>query len=169
MSLSACLALIIALGAVCMDLLWDKVSNQWIFCAWIVGISYQLLCLGIQGAKVYLIGAVLPILLLFPLFFFRMLGAGDIKLFSALGGIIGYSAIIRSIIISFFIGAVFSAAFLLVCGNGAERFHYFFQYLSDYKRTGRLEPYFKRGKQVENIHFTVPILLGMLLYAGGFY
>ena len=36
-------------------------------------------------------------------------------------------------------------------------------------KTGKREPYYKSGMPLENFHFTVPIFLSALLYAGGAY
>ena len=38
-----------------------------------------------------------------------------------------------------------------------------------YFKTGKREPYYKSGMPLENFHFTVPIFLSALLYAGGVY
>lgn len=169
MTTQVCLVLLISVGAACMDLMWERISNSWIWSSWIVGILFQLQFHGTRGIGIYLTGAAVPFVILFPLFLFRMLGAGDVKLFSALGGIVGFSAIVKGMAISFLFGAVFSAAFLVVCGNMADRFKYLLHYFIRFENTRCIAPYFKRGKRMENIHFTIPILLGMMLYAGGFY
>ena len=41
--------------------------------------------------------------------------------------------------------------------------------MSAYSKTGKREPYGKSGMPLENFHFTVPIFLSALLYAGGVY
>ncbi|MFQ7550610.1 MAG: prepilin peptidase [Blautia marasmi] len=110
----------------------------------------------------------MPLLLLYPLFCFRMMGAGDIKLMAVLGGILGVSGILKGMFCAFILGAVLSLAFLISCGNLRERFSYFFHYLKVCKEEHCPVPYGKQGAQAENLHFTVPILLGIMLYAGGF-
>ena len=122
-----------------------------------------------KGMIVYVLGILVPFFLLLPLFYFRMLGAGDIKLFCVLGSVLGYETIVKIMVCSFFLGALLSLAFLISCGNLKERCLYFFHYLYRYGKTRNPVPYIKRGRRAENFHFTVPILLGVMLYAGGFY
>ncbi len=113
-------------------------------------------------------GVFLPLVLLFPLFCFRMMGAGDIKLMAVMGGILGSCGILKGMFCAFILGAVLSLAFLISCGNLQERFSYFFHYLKVCKEKHCPVPYRRQGAQAENLHFTVPILLGIMLYAGGF-
>lgn len=121
------------------------------------------------GIAVFLAGIFLPFVLLWLLFYFRALGAGDIKLLSALGGIMGPGSIWKCVTAAFLIGAVFSLFFLIICGNFLERLSYFFHYIENYLKTGERVPYRKPGARMEHIHFTVPIMLAAFLYAGGFY
>ncbi|BFL48841.1 prepilin peptidase [Lactonifactor longoviformis] len=169
MTLQVCLILLLSAGAVVMDLLGERIWNPWIWLGWGTGVLYQFLLQGNRGILIFLSGGLLPILLLFPLFYFRMLGAGDVKLLSALGGLLGARGILSGLAWSFLWGGILSGAFLIACGNAGERMAYLGQYLRDYMRTGEKKPYYRRGSRPENIHFTVPILLGMLMYAGGYY
>ena len=81
----------------------------------------------------------------------------------------GFPSIIWCIIVSFLIGAVISLSILIFYGMFSQRIRYFYEYLQDYLRTGRWKPYYKRGMPLENIHFTVPVFLSVMLYAGGVY
>ena len=124
---------------------------------------------GIRGIPVYAAGVLIPCVLLLPLFYFRMLGAGDIKVFAVLGGLTGSHGILSIIFGSFLLGAVLSLAFLISCGNLKERISYFFHYFYKYFVTHQVQSYIQKGQKAENFHFTVPILLSVMLYAGGFY
>ena len=90
----------------------------------------------------------LPLLLLFPLFLFRMMGAGDIKLLSVLGGLLGTGTILRSMICSFLLGALLSFAFLMACGNLSERLSYFLRYIRACSRHRRI-----RNQDVQSLKF----------------
>ena len=76
MSVQACLALMITTVAVCMDVMREKVENSWIVLSWILGLGYQIGARGIAGAGCFLAGVLIPILFLYPLFRFRMIGSG---------------------------------------------------------------------------------------------
>lgn len=169
MFVSGYLALFIAFCAACMDVATEKVDNRLLICGWILGLGYQLGFGQEQGFLDFLQGALLPIGLLFGLFLFRMLGPGDIKLLSVLGGIMGAKAILFCIFYSFIFGAILSVAFLFACGNLSQRIGYFSNYISTMIQTKKRIPYYLSGKQPENMHFTVPVLMGVMLYAGGFY
>ena len=122
-----------------------------------------------MGGIQVVLGIVLPIALLFLLFQFGFLGAGDIKLLSVIGSMIGPTKILNCISYSFLIGAVISAALMISSGIVCQRIHYLLHYISAYFKTGKREPYYKSGMPLENFHFTVPIFLSALLYAGGVY
>ena len=163
------LVLAVSGAAVCMDFLMEKVVNSFVCLGLAVGLSYQIQVGRLSGVAAYMLGIALPFFLLLPLFAFRMLGAGDIKLFCVLGGILGLSVILKLMVCSFFLGAILSVAFLISCGNLKERGFYFFHYVCEYVKTGERKPYIERGKRAENFHFTVPVFLSVMLYAGGFY
>lgn len=163
------LVLTMAFAAACLDIAFEKISNRCTLFFWLTGLFYQLLGHGVLGGLYFLKGSLIPILMLFFLFVFRMLGAGDIKLLSALGGIMGTSAIIKCVAISFLFGAILSIAFIAVSGNLWQRLRYFTDYIIRFAKTKEIRPYYKPGRQIENIHFSVPILLSVMLYVGGFY
>ena len=60
-------------------------------------------------------------------------------------------------------------ALMISSGIVCQRILYLLHYISVYFKTGKREPYYKSGMPLENFHFTVPIFLSALLYAGGVY
>lgn len=164
-----CLALLFAVGAAGMDLQTQKIPNIWLCCGWMSGLGYQFLTNQIQGIEGFAAGSLLPVALLWILFIFRMIGAGDIKLLSVLGGIMGVPAILSCLVWSVIFGAVLSAAILIICGDLPQRLNYFTNYFKLYFQTGKRVPYRMEGSRPEHIHFSVPILMGTLLWIGGFY
>ena len=137
------------------------------------GLLAGFLCQVVQykaaGIVLFLGGSLLPLLLLGMLFYFRMLGPGDIKIFCALGGIMGPAKILWCIWFSFLCGAGISLAVLFCCGGIWQRMAYLATYLMEYLRTGSPKPYYRRESTLENIHFTVPIFMSVMLYTGGLY
>lgn len=162
------LALTIAGAAAAMDLYSMRISNGWILFSLGAGLWFCLSGSG-PGLPVYFAGAVLPLALLGWLFRFRMLGSGDIKLFCALGGIMGPEAVLYCIGFSFLTGAAISLALLISCGGFTERISYFLEYLTAYLSTGIRKPYRREGSVPENFHFTIPIFMSVMLYTGGIY
>lgn len=160
---------IVAGTAMIMDLRSAKIDNGWILFSMFLGLIVCIWEKGISGIWFFMMGSILPLFLII-LFLFGMLGAGDIKLFCALGSVLGISGIWKCILVSFFLGAGISAAILAVTHSFCERIHYFIQYMEHFFHTGEMTPY--RSKEItalENFHFTVPIFMSVLLHAGGIY
>lgn len=169
MLLETALPVVVSGTAMFMDLCWMRVDNGWILLSLGVGFVCRCLLYKTAGIAEFAAGAVLPLLILGVLFYFRMLGAGDIKLFCALGGIMGVAEIIQCMLYSFLLGGIFSLGILILWGDFRERMRYFFQYFQEFFSTGKVKPYLKPGMTSENFHFTVPVFLSVLLYAGGWY
>ena len=143
---------VIAGTAMIMDLRTAKVDNGWILFSMFVGFVLCIRERGVSGIR------------------FGMLGAGDIKLFCALGSVMGFSEILKCICISFMIGACISLAILISEHNFCERIRYFMSYLENTVKNKQILSYGKKDISLsENFHFTVPIFLSVLLYAGGIY
>lgn len=113
----------------------------------------------------FLTGVLLPIGLLWLLFRFRMLGAGDIKLFSVIGGLYGSSFSLKVIVIAFFLGAVMSVFQLLRHKSLGYRLQYLAEYISNYLKTGKIEAYYIRERDgtKPTVHFALAILGSFLL------
>lgn len=161
---------VIAAGcAVLMDLRTMKVDNGWLLFCTLFGLLMQITESGIQGLGFWCTGLGFPIILLGALFWFRMLGAGDIKLLSVIGGMIGPYKILHCIWYSALIGAGISVAILILTGNIRQRIYCLILFFQEFRETGERKPYYRKGLHLENFHFTVPIFLSVLLYAGGVY
>ena len=155
--------------AALMDIQRTKVDNGWLLFCVLVSLFTRIWKMDVSSLGTWICGLLVPILILWILFIFRMLGAGDIKLLSVIGSMIGPTKILNCISYSFLIGAVIAAALMVSNGIVCQRFLYLFRYIRAYSKTGKREPYGKSGMPLENFHFTVPIFLSALLYAGGVY
>lgn len=156
--------------AVYMDLAEEQIPNYWIIAGWMTGFVLQVYLSGCSGIFVFLTGGSVPIFLLFLLFYFRMMGAGDIKLLSVLGGLMGPEAILFCIFYSFICSAILSFAILYICDNFKERFQYFITYIHQCFQSKQRIPYRLPGKKrQEHLHFSVAVLMGVLLWIGGIY
>ena len=62
-----------------------------------------------------------------------------------------------------------SLAILILCGGFSQRIQYLVKYMKTYIRTGERKAYYRNGTAWENIHFTVPVFMSVMLYAGGMY
>ena len=161
--MSACL---IAAGAAVMDLRWRRISN--VFLGGCLAAAIVLIFRSGPGSIASsAAGGALPLLLLLPFFRFRMIGAGDIKLLALLGVLLGPRTILRCLFWSFAIGAVFSVGLMACCGNAGERFSYLIDYTKSILEGRQRRPYRKEWDARANIHFSVPVLMTVLMMTGG--
>lgn len=161
------LAVILMLPAVDMDLRAEKVENRWLLVCIVLITAMRLILHGWSVLPDMAAGGVVPVVLLWPLFRIRALGAGDSKLLAVLGLMMGPGDILACMVRAFLTGGVIAALLLLSSGLTGERFRYLASYVRRVLRTGVTAPYRKAGRRPEHIHMTVPIFLGVLLWAGG--
>lgn len=124
-------------GAVITDLAKDKIYNAWV----VPGLATGFLTALFQGTDMLLqsltaVGATLLILL--PVYFFRGIAAGDVKLFACAASFLSMQDAISCIVVSFLIAGVISVAVLIL----------------------------KKNKK-KTIHFAVPVLASVLFVVGG--
>lgn len=106
---------------------------------------------------------------LFPLFRFRMMGAGDIKLLACIGGCIGFRQALEFLFATFLCGA--GIAILFICsgiglfGRLKKVFHYF----ENAKDIRDFPAYMEAWQEIGSFHFTIPIFMSVLLWVGGVY
>ncbi|MCC8137297.1 MAG: prepilin peptidase [Clostridiales bacterium] len=153
----------IAMTAVLCDLWAERIPNAVIAAGLAMGMIYQLFEEGPLGLILFLGGALLPLLLLGGLYFFRMLGAGDIKLLCVAGGFFGPAGVFVCLMRSLFAAGVLSLLILYRHHELGERLGYFLRYVSDYAKSGQWRPYLDGVKENARFCFSVPVLIGILL------
>ncbi len=115
----------------------------------------------------------LAFLLMYPLFKIGALGAGDVKVLMMTGSFMTINEFLIVLAVSFVIGAVFSLIKILAEHNGRERICYFLSYLVEVMRTRQWRLYGENTVQDyqrycrNKIHFTIPVLFGVVLRIGG--
>ena len=153
------------------DLKTDRIPNGLIITGIIIGVSgslwYRLDLLQLA------VSMFLAFALMYPLFKIGALGAGDVKIFIMIGSFVDAKEFIMILVSAFVIGAVFSLFKLMIEHNGRERIRYFLSYVSEVAHARKLKIYGEYMVQdyqlyrKNKIHFTVPILFGVVLRMGG--
>lgn len=117
---------------------------------------------GTDGFIFSLWGMILPLICLIPLYMLRMLGAGDIKLFSAVGSIMGAKFAINSMLYSFAAGGIAAAAIILWRGCFKDRLKYLANYIKGCYLTMSFIPYSNFEDRHDNgkFHFAVAVAVG---------
>ena len=150
------------------DVIRDIVPNYLILIGMVIGCFYQISTYGMLGLFYFVLGIIIPTLILFLLFMANVLGAGDIKLLSMLGGIMGVESVLPCILYSFILGGIISFFLLLCKRNFFSRMQSAVFYIQRMLIYRSFTPYERVGKD-HTFHFTIPILLSVIMYLGGFY
>lgn len=138
-----------------------RIRNEVILIGLGIAVYYQFM----EGSLILFVFAlILPVILLLPLFLIHAVGAGDIKLFSVLGGIYGCKFVISLMFSALFFGAVLSTIHMIRCGSLKVRMRYLIRYISRLLRTKKYETYYEAGRDGRTpvIHFSTAIFLAYL-------
>ena len=158
----------VELAAVCCDLCSRRIPNSLVAAGLLLGASWQWSAKGPPGLWDFALGALLPLILLGVLHYFRMLGAGDVKLFMTAGGVLGPAGSLKCIWLSFLIAACYSIAVLIKHRILMRRLNYFIQYIQHYFQKKTWIPYIEQTEDPAYIHFSVFIFLSTFLVLRGF-
>ncbi|MCI8996979.1 MAG: hypothetical protein HFI31_14300 [Lachnospiraceae bacterium] len=162
--IGACLLTAILNVAMVMDILTGKIKNVLILAGLALGLWYQFWVHGISGGLVFGGGALLPFVITFPLFAFRAVGAGDVKLLTVAGGFLGMSVIPGFLLLTLLLGGGMALLKMLFQRTLGQRFMYLAGYMEQCLRTRRLEPYGQPfGEEQAVIHLSIPILFAALI------
>lgn len=131
--------------AVVMDFIEWRISNRLICAGFIWGLALRMMGEGSAGIVRFLVNISIPVILLFLLFQLRVLGAGDIKLFSMAGGFLSTRQLIYLMVTSFLVAAVIGIGKLIY--------------------TGRTPDFF--GEKKTLIHFSTAILVAYFIVVWG--
>ena len=164
------LVFLILVPAVICDIRTDRIPNSIIVVGFLTGMIYQSIHHGIYGILQGMASAMIPFIVLFPIFTIRGLGAGDIKLLAVAGTFLSVDKSKHCLIFSLIFGAVFALIKMLYQRNFIERIQYFISYVRRVYETGHFFKYNTEATDATSkIHMSIPILLAVLLGIGGFY
>lgn len=157
--------IVLILLALISDVKTYKIKNFLVLPFILIGLATNSFLEGFGGVSHYLLAAFLPLLLLLILFAARMLGAGDIKLFSAVGAIMGVRFVLYCMAYSFLSGGIIALALIILRKNGKERLNHLLKYLKLCLVTFSIQPYadFKEEDGRARFHFTFAIACGVII------
>lgn len=137
----------------------------------LLGLLIQIYQGGLLGLGKGLGALMIPMVILFPLFLLRMLPAGDIKLFGAIGALTGITFVAHTFIYGFFIAGLYGLLLFIRHKIFLERMTYFYRYILRLILTKHYEPYHKttqKNSQKETTTYQYPlagfIALGAILH-----
>lgn len=140
-----------------------KISNRLILAG--LAVSLVLCIWRGGGSKVipYLWNIIFPVIALYLFYLIGALGAGDVKLFSVIGGFVNFKELVSCMVFAFLAGAVISLIKMLACGKWKEQlFTGGVYFLSLF--LGNFHPYGRNPEnQANQIHFSLSILIGLFI------
>jgi len=96
------------------DLKVSKIRNIYILFTALAGLVLNTFLYGFAGLKLSVMGMAVPILLLGIFFYARLIGAGDIKLFSAIGALLGGEFVLYAMAYTFIFAGIFAFVSLAI-------------------------------------------------------
>ena len=164
------LVFVILFGGAFYDLKERRIPNRWVASAVLCGLGLVVLTASEGDSFVMIfsfflrIGAV--ILVFFPFFLLRMMGAGDIKMMAVILGCLGLKAGSLAVGYGFLVGAVLALVKMLLQRNLLKRLSTLFVYLRRLFLTKEIVPYYiaQRDGGSVVIPFTACLFLGYLWF-----
>ncbi|WP_346284576.1 prepilin peptidase [Zoogloea sp.] len=118
--------LLLILGlAVFFDLRSRRIPNVLVAAGLPAGFILAAVANGLDGLLGSLAGAGIGIGVFLPFFVFRLIGAGDVKLFGVVGAFVGQAHIFQVLLYSLIAGGVVGVGALLLSGNTGRALHNF--------------------------------------------
>ena len=140
-----------------------KIKNPIIISFIIIGLATNII-INNNNILDYLVATILPIVALFILFALKMLGAGDIKLFCAIGSIVGTLNVAYCIIYSFLAGGAIALVVIIKNRSAMISLRNISTYFKCCILTQSLLPYKNDAGDANGcFHFSIAILCGTML------
>lgn len=160
------LFLVLVIASLC-DISWYRVPNALIVPALIFSLFRRISLQGVFGIVPWLLGMIVPIILCYALYRYRMLGASDGKLYSVVGSFVGLRLLCSIMVVSLFLGAAMAIGKMILRNNFKSRFRRLFNFIFCCLQEKHIEKYYDREQEGDDgiIPFAVAISLAALFCA----
>ena len=111
------------------DVRYRRIPNPFVLSTLIGGLTLNLALGGVQGAISSIGGCVLAFILMFILHVFGAMGAGDVKLFAAIGSVIGAQLVLPTFVVVVITGGLLALVNILKSGIFTTTMHRVLQIL----------------------------------------
>ena len=153
----------LAIAIIYMDVRYRRIPNKLVCATLFAGISLNLVFRGWHGLASSLEGMVVAFAMMFVLHAIGTMGAGDVKLFAAVGSIVGISSVPQTLMIVALMGGVLAVAKMIYARRVGRTMlgvvHFFYGLLP-----GQTVPRFEVPPDGSNtLPYAIPICLGALV------
>ena len=111
------------------DVRYRRIPNAFVLATLISGITLNVVIGGLQGGLYSIGGCVLAFILMFMLHVFGAMGAGDVKLFAAIGSVIGAQLVLPTFVVVVITGGLLALVNVLRSGIFRTTMHRVLQIL----------------------------------------
>lgn len=111
------------------DVRYRRIPNAFVLATLISGLTLNFIMGGLQGGLNSIGGCVLAFILMFMLHVFGAMGAGDVKLFAAIGSVLGAQLVLPTFVIVVLTGGVLALVSVLRSGVFSTTMHRVLQIL----------------------------------------
>ncbi|HEX8634585.1 MAG TPA: A24 family peptidase [Pyrinomonadaceae bacterium] len=98
------------------DARYRRIPNAFVLATLCAGLSVNIIVNGTQGALASLGGCALAFALMFMLHIFGAMGAGDVKLFAAIGSVVGASLVVPTFLVVVLTGGALAVVTMIRAG-----------------------------------------------------
>lgn len=137
------------------------VRNELILTGWIISMSFRVYYMGLDGLLIWIFSVVSSGLIMIVLFIFKMLGAGDVKLLSVVGGFTGIVFAAKVFAAAVIVGGVLSVVRCIQYGYLFKRLSYFTDYISEFVKSKCIRPYYVKERDGNSIVIPFSIAIGL--------
>jgi prepilin peptidase CpaA len=163
--LTATLVLLVPLAIVIIyyDVRYRRIPNAFVLAALISGLVINTIFGGFNGTLSSIGGCALAFILIFVLHVFGAMGAGDVKLFSALGAVTGASLVIPTFVVVVLTGGLLAVVSMLRAGALATTMHRVLQILVGLLPGWEMPKFAVPADRRHTVPYGVAITLGGLI------
>jgi prepilin peptidase CpaA len=105
------------------DVRYRRIPNAFVLAAFSGGVVMNTILGGLQGIYSSLTGCVLAFVLMFMLHVFGAMGAGDVKLFAAIGAVTGVQLVVPTFIVVILTGGLLAVVSIIRAGTVMTTLH----------------------------------------------
>jgi prepilin peptidase CpaA len=146
------------------DILYQRIPNFLTLTTMVVSLFYYSTLHGLSGFFFSLGGMCVGIALMLLPYLFRGMGAGDVKLMGAVGGILGPSGVLWAFLFTGLVGGLYALLLLIYSGNFATSMRRYALIAKTFLAS-RQFIYFAPSTEIEKLRlrYGIPIAVGTLL------
>lgn len=146
------------------DIREQKIKNYVTYSAAFLGLAVNVAEHGLEGLGSALVGWLIPVLVLGLFYITNIMGAGDIKLFAAIGAVMGLPFTMYSFAYSVYFGGLIALVILYKKKQFRQRMYRIYEYLCFVAATRKMVPYCAKSDNQSKFIFSAAIVPGTILH-----